>query len=64
MFFNSPPVQRSIRLQCILKRHLSNKNCDMSKIRNIGVLAHIDAGKYLFYNFHIEFLELRKLLAM
>lgn len=46
MFFNSPPVQRSIRLQCILKRHLSNKNCDMSKIRNIGVLAHIDAGKY------------------
>lgn len=28
----------------ILKEELKDKECNVAKIRNIGILAHIDAG--------------------
>lgn len=41
-------LMRGIRiwkLCAIARRHSSTLSSDQSKIRNIGILAHIDAGK-------------------
>lgn len=46
MFFLVRRVQRNIRIRRILRRYYCHNINNMSKIRNIGILAHIDAGKY------------------
>lgn len=41
-------VHRNTWMHRILKRCYSHNVDNMSKIRNIGILAHIDAGNYSF----------------
>ncbi|XP_025415341.1 ribosome-releasing factor 2, mitochondrial isoform X2 [Sipha flava] len=45
MFFYPRKVQHNTWISCIWKRYYCHNKNKMSKIRNIGILAHIDAGK-------------------
>lgn len=59
-------LSRGIRLRkrhALMRRHSSSLSTDQSKIRNIGILAHIDAGKWFVYC-HFHFTSIIKHLSI
>lgn len=47
MLFFHRRVHRNVYIKHIMSRYYCHNIDKMSKIRNIGILAHIDAGNYL-----------------